>query len=207
MLIKKRRLVVLLIFLFHKSIGQVNPAEAATLHSLYTVMQVSPVEKAKDYTFKIANAHYNDEREFNKHIAVTKNENKSSFLNRLPAFNTDYTWQVIYNGSTGKKIGASPLYHFKIAALRIGDTSRKYRLRVLENKYNDSLLFFLDCAKAMYDLKGNAVWRLPEILPDVISKNVVTDLKPSPFNTITFIAGDNCYEVTIMAKCCGKAME
>ena len=196
MFVKRVCLIISLVLFFQKAIAQISPKEGSTLNTLYVPMQANSAIKAEKYTFRIALSHYDDVKEFEKHVSMIQNSDKSSLLSRVPSFNKEYTWQVVYSDRKGKKLNSSPLYHFRVLALQVGDTTRKYRVRVLENKYQDTdLHFFLDETSAIYDLKGNVVWQLPAFVPGVQGQGAISDLKLSPFNTITFIAGNAGYEV------------
>ena len=160
---KHASLFILLIFLFQRSSAQVSPLEGATLNALHVFMQAEPGIKAKEFVFKVAPGYYDNEHLFNKNLIREISTLENSLLNKLTDFNKEYTWQVVYKGETGKVTGVVPLHHFRIIS-DVEDSTKKYRVRVLENKYKDrNLYFFLDGTHSIYDLGGNAVWHLSGI--------------------------------------------
>ncbi|NCX95558.1 MAG: hypothetical protein EBX41_03955 [Chitinophagia bacterium] len=112
----------------------------------------------------------------------------------LPAFNMGYTWQVAYY-KQGKVLSVSPILRFHVNLPPSFDTNR-LRLRVLQRDTTmRNYYMLLDGNKALYNKRGELIWYLPSV--EGIDNNAVMirDLKMSCFNSLTFLNGDNAYEI------------
>lgn len=195
LMVKNRCLLFFLIFLAitKKGISQIFPKEGSKLNYVLTKFSVPGEAGVKQYEFRIAKGTQMNEKEFNSNIIFTLKDTSNRTVVKLPEYGSSYTWQVGYK--KGKKSYNSKLYHFSTDTSSIVDT-QKYRIRVLSNNYTDStLLFFLDYAKALYDVNGMPVWFLPDV-DSVVSKNIqIRDLKMTEDSTITFLSNDAAYEI------------
>lgn len=189
-------IIVLLAGAVQKAAAAIYPAEGTVLP--FTLMPFSvPAEAlAREYTFCVATGLYDDDRQFAQNVIATFRSKQSDCLARLPHWGTQYTWQATCTDKNGRKISATGLNHFSTISISFVDTT-VFRQRSILNTFPDtSLHYFVDAARALYDMSGNAVWVLPNIPGHVNMESQIRDLKVTPFHTITFLTDYGAYEVS-----------
>lgn len=173
--------------------------ENATLNYRIIAFSFPEVKGAGGYVIEIVQKHVDEYRVFNREIKQVVNSKVNSIAVEVPMFGAKYTWRVSAILG-GEKKESEYLYHFKIGQLPYTDTS-KYRLRIIKeaSKYADGYVF-VDATRTLYDMKGNAVWFLPDDAAYNAGTLSVQDLKASDAG-ITFITGEGFpYEVDYNAK-------
>jgi len=187
-MIKKLSFLFIFFITANQLYAQILPKEGVVLNYRLIGFKFPAEKNANKCKLEIAKGNYNTEDSFRKNIIKTIPCEKNKIIGEVPFFGESYTWRVVYANKTKIK---SELHHFSTGIIPEVDTS-KVRLRIIQpaEKYKDAYVF-LDNNKAMYDMKGNPVW----FLPDKISKGMYpTDLKLSPQGTITFLL-INAYEI------------
>lgn len=176
-----------------KGNSQIMPLEGSKLNYTLAGFSVPDESDVIEYEFKVAKGSYNDIKQFEKSVSIIKKSDINKVLIQLPAFGTNYTWQVAYTGKKRKKV--SKLYHFATDTSEYINTD-KYRVRVVTREYPDSsLLFALDYARVIYNMKGEPVWFLPSKPEYNTARMNLRDIKMSPQNTLTFVTGYGAFEL------------
>lgn len=191
---------IVLFFVCCCSLAQVKPVDNRLLNYRLIGFSVPPLPGVAGYTLEIAKGYYLREDSFRKNIINTQASKTRNIISEVPWFGCQYTWRVVYQ-FPDKNLSASPLYHFETGMIKEVDTSR-YRLRITKPaaKFSDAYVF-LDHGRALYDMNGNPVW----YLPDIEGKTIVpSDLKLTPFGTITFVDND-AYEINYDGEILWKA--
>jgi hypothetical protein len=182
---------ILLILGGDKIFGQIYPADGAVVPATRLPFTVDKVKNASSYLFHVE---YSSEKAFGKNPVATVSSQTNTAILELPAFGERYSWRVEYFDEHSKKSAESPVYHF--AAGRHDTNFRKYRLRVLQNRYPDtSLLFFADYANTLFNLSGKTIWRLPAEADSLGGWKKKDDIKYTRFNTITCISNGEGIEM------------
>ncbi|HYD22619.1 MAG TPA: aryl-sulfate sulfotransferase [Flavipsychrobacter sp.] len=182
--------------------AQVWPAEGSKLNYRLVTFTVPAKQGNHVYTLKVARGSYRKQEVFDRNVQIERVETNNRIVAELPSFDAPYTWQVEYEDKS-----KTALFHCYTKGSSMTDTS-KYRLRVIENKYaTDSVYFFLDYARSLYNMKGEIVWYLPDIIPYVDSVSRIRDLKMTPSGTITFLTDTGAYEVDYNGKLLWSAPE
>jgi hypothetical protein len=185
------RLILILFLLLPNFLdAQVFPKEGDRLHYRF-IGFLFPAGKG-NCTLEIAKGDYHSESDFINNVLIKQTAKQNRIVAEVPLFGCAYTWRVVYRESGWE----SPLYHFSTKELPATENNTT-RLTVTHQAetFTDAFLF-ADGNKTLYDLKGNAVWFLPDIFGE---RTVLRDLKATPQGTITFIAGqgsrENIYEI------------
>lgn len=171
--------------------AQVMPKEGSKLH--YRIINFSNPDlqgKSGKYKLEVAAGFYNNDDSFRKNIVITRPVSANSIIAEVPAFGAQYTWRITSGG------GNAALYHFATGIIPFVDT-HVTRLRIINEaqKFNDAYVF-LDGARALYDMKGNPVWYLPDIEGMMNERTLLCDLKMTSHGTITFMLRDmRAYEI------------
>jgi hypothetical protein len=143
---------------------------------------------------EIASGNHYKEESFRNNIIKTVSFKGNKIVAEVPSFGKTYTWRVTTTGRGAKK-EKNEFHHFSTTKNLQVDT-RNTRLRIIKKaeRFSDAYVFS-DGNKALYDMKGNPIWYLPE--SDTLFSKIayVADLKVTPQNTITFIAAANIYEM------------
>ena len=167
------------------------PAEGASFFARRIPFVAEKMKGADRYRFKIYEGRIEEGRKIKESPFFEEERTTNELIAELPLFNVEYSWWVEYLDKSGEKIGKSKIVHFRV----LGPDEQHYRIRVLENKYPDSTLcFFLDGCDALYNLKGEVVWYMAD-KRDPAKQLSKIDIRLSPFNTVTYIAGGQGYEV------------
>jgi len=185
---------LLLVFLLPLSVvAQVLPAEGGKLNYRIIGFSFSGIAAGTQGRLEVAEGHYNSIDSFRNNIVVTQKCEKSRVVAEVPLFGKDYTWRVTYPGANTSQ---EALHHFSTLKIPNVDTAHM-RLRVLQQakKYNDAYVF-VDGNRVLYDMKGNAVWFLPDNFGEFEHmKKELRDMKVSPQGTITFLIGTSIYDM------------
>ncbi|NDC40586.1 MAG: hypothetical protein EBZ77_03405, partial [Chitinophagia bacterium] len=175
------------------ALAQSPPGENEVLNYRLIGFTVPAGWAGNDTRIQIATGRYADEKLFIPNIVREKEIHGQRTLIEVPYFGRTYTWRLV-KGS-GKNAKTSDWHHFATGMSEHADTGRM-RLRITAaSQLKNPFYVFSDWSKTLYDASGNPVWYLPNI-PGAIGENtLVRDLKVSPFGTITFMGGDNIYEI------------
>ncbi len=192
---RKLAFYILSVIFFHQNVSaQIKPAEGALLHYRVVPISIPAVADAKRYRFEIAKGHYNNLDSFRKNICTYTESADNHAIAEAPAWGAEYTWRVTGTGNNDKSAGAE-LHHFSTDLLPNIDTNIT-RCRILKQAttYTDAY-FFSDGARTLYDMKGNAVWHVPNKEEFLNERLEMRDLKTTPQGTITFLLVDKAYEI------------
>ena len=144
------------------------------------------------YIIEIALGSHHIEDSFKKHLVKTINTKTTRVIGEVPLFGKQYTWRV----SSKAQKTPGEFHYFSTLTIPDVDTAvTRFRIIQQAEKYKDAYVI-LDATRAIYDMKGNAVWFLPDI--DGISReySVLKDLRATKYGTLTFIYEDaTAYEV------------
>ena len=175
------------------TLAQVFPVENSNVN--YRLVGFSfPAEKGiTEYSVEIAMGNCTNDAAFGKNKIQTLHTATNRVVAEVPFFGREYTWRTSY--TIKGKANFSKLHHF--ASVITGEVdSAVTRLSILKGaeKYKDAYVF-ADGSNALYNMEGKPLWYLPlkgKLNP---GKNKVMDLKLTPQGTITFLLGQNIYEV------------
>lgn len=183
-------LLLLFICIFCNLSGQTFPSEGSILN--YRIIGFSFPEKAKadNYRVDIASGKYTDDISFKKHLLKPQTGKTNKIIAEVPQFGSVYTWRVVYLAGN-KEVTKSGFHHFTTGKIPEID---KRRLRVVlpAGSYKDNYIF-VDGTRMMYNMEGKPVWYLPDVDKD--QETIEQDIKMTTRGTITFIKGDNAYEI------------
>lgn len=169
--------------------AQVWPLEGSSLHYRLIGFSVPVVSRVREYRLEVAPGYYNSVDSFTKNVIKIQRSKSCKMVAEVPAFGADYTWRVI-----GNNVSKNVLHHFRTSFSENVDTTH-LRLKVLTQALNyKGAYVFLDGNKVLYDMKGNAVWYLPERTLEATGWDV-TDLKLTSAGTITFLAAQKGFEI------------
>lgn len=173
--------------------AQTFPKESSNLNYRIIGFSFPKVHQATDYTIEVALGNYHKEDSFKNNIIYSLNTKKNKQIIEVPFFGKEYTWRYVCKHNNTTTTGN--LYHFSVAIIPDVDTN-KIRLRIIDSalKYKDAFIL-VDGNKAMYDMRGNPVWFMPETESLNHDNTKIVDLKFTPQGTITFLIGKNIYEV------------
>ena len=188
------RLFIALVLLVPLSlIARTTPEEGSKLNYRIIGFSFPDKEQAHNYKLQIAQGNYSDEKTFLEHVIVTENAKKNKIVAEVPEFGKQYTWRVIYGGTTAAN---GELHHFSTLTSPDVDTAvMRMRITHASEQYKDSYVF-VDCNKMLYDMNGKPVWFFPEIEGRNIDNIHLRDLKMSPYGTITSIVNGRIYELS-----------
>ena len=195
-----RFLLCLLVFLFIviRVDAQYFPGEGAQLN--YRLIGFSfPQAAGRICTLEIGKGFLNDEVLFQKYRIASYQCKAGRVLAEVPLFGAEYTWRIVGIGNN-MPVAAGVFHHFSTGSTIEVDTNL-FRLRIIEkaSKFKDAYVF-LDGSKALYNMRGQAVWYLP-LIPGIINeKSIVRDLKLTTRGTITFLLSNSVYEITYDGK-------
>ncbi len=199
MFFSNMRSLIIYLFIFNfistSIFSQVFPREHDTLCYRIVGFTFPEHPKASGYLVEIASGTFDSPDSFKKCIIKTVQTNSGRVIAELPAFGSPYTWRVnaVHNG---KKVTSGPMYHFTIGSSLYVDTNQvRVRVTAAGQKYQDGY-FFMDGSRAMYNMRGEPVWFMPELRGALRGNSMIRDLKLSPKGTITFLAEGDAYEVS-----------
>jgi len=188
-----KKIVFVVFFLaaaFLKLKAQILPAEGSSLNYRLIGFTFPAQPQISDYKIEIAEGNFNERSSFEKNITKKENCKTNKIIIEVPSFGKDYTWRVVYKGSTPAM--NNDLHHFSTRII----PDDVFRLRILKNagKFNDAYVF-VDGNNAMYDMNGKPVW-FPCIKgTEMLLPGTARDMKLSPRGTITFVMGDQALEI------------
>lgn len=178
--------------------AQVQPAEGASLHYRIIGFSFPLPDKSNNCKLEIARGNYYSEDSFKKNVVITRPCKGNRLIAEVPFFGERYTWRIVY---ADKRIQTdkSELHHFSTGIIPEVDTANIH-LRILKSasKYKDAYVF-LDNSRALYDMKGNPVWYIPDKLYKTLYPKgtlvAFRDIKLSNRGTITCLLEDKAYEI------------
>ena len=175
--------------------AQVVPAEGSKL--CYRIIGFSFPEQANTvkYSLQIARGNLSTDATFEKNIIATLTCSRNRKIAEVPSFGNEYTWRTIAVKNSNMQT-KSVLHHFSVKVTPDVDSSIS-RLRIIKNaeKYKDCYVF-IDGNRALYDMNGKPVWFLPGTDLKSNQDAYPRDLKITPQGSITFLTGDQPYEIT-----------
>jgi len=183
--------------------SQIFPRENSALNYRIVGFSFPSVEDGNKYKIEIAAGNYHSVDSFERNIFYSNYNKIKKIIVELPSFGKQYTWRVVSKGS-GPSDGA--LHHFSISIVPEVDTAQE-RLRIVQHalKYKDAYVF-LDGNRALYDMKGQPVWYLPDIDGFKTDNSKLRDMKLTSRGTITFIYEETgAYEVNYDGEVLWKA--
>ena len=180
--------ILLISYLFTFSLllnAQSTPIEGSKLNYRLIGISFSAKQGANKYKIDIASGDYNSEINFNDNIIQRIYCTKNKVIAEVPSFGSKYTWRVTcYIGK--KTISENIFHHFSTLPLLQADLDIS-RLRILEdNGMHSDAYVFLDGNRALYDMKGNEIWFLPENDDMQPLNSPLRDLKLFPKGTLLF---------------------
>lgn len=185
--------VLLFFFIPHQLSGQILPKEGSKLNYRLIGFSFPQIQDGTKCTLQIAKGYYNTKDSFNKNIIKSIDCTANKIIAEVPVFGSSYSWRVI---CASKRSIKNELHHFSTLVSPKIDTGIT-RLRIINEaqQYKDAYIF-IDALQALYDMKGNPVWFLPDSGYSLDEHANVRDIKLSPQGTITFLTdGGNVYEI------------
>ena len=173
--------------------AQLFPAEDASVNYRLVGFSFPGTQGVSDYMVEIAMGNYAANDVFLKNVVTTAHAATNRIIAEVPYFGRDYTWRSSYTSSG--KTNYSKLHHFTSVISGEVD-SPVTRLTIMKGaeKYKDAYVF-ADCSNALYNMDGKPVWYLPLKGKLVNKENKLMDMKLTPQGTVTFLIGQNIYEV------------
>jgi len=179
----------------------VLPREGSKLNYRLIGFSIGESPKQPVYNIEVAKGDLKDAASFlNSIVAVFECTGVKNVF-EVPSFGTDYTWRVVYPGA--KTAGTGKMHHFSTLKNEHVDTSL-LRLRVMKPaaiQYREDFVS-VDAGGVLYDMKGNPVWFIPDT--NGIG-GYLGDLKFTANHTLTFIRGQDAYEIGFDARVLWKA--
>lgn len=198
-------LLFLLLFLCADTYAQVIPANGDSLNYRYVGFVVP--EKMPGTTYQLEVGYFNptDKTMSDKPLLV-KSNTANKVLELLPAFGKSYAWRVMYYQKKSL-LDSTPYYHFTVMHNPYTDTSMSVMRIIDAAKGHDDLFVMVDRMRTMYNMQGEAIWFLPNLLPDMVDNlTIMRDMEMTPFNTITFLSSrKHACEVDFKGKLLWKA--
>ncbi|NDC41392.1 MAG: hypothetical protein EBZ77_07570 [Chitinophagia bacterium] len=197
--------IACLFFLFLVAKGAIArqlPEQGATVHYRLIGFSWLPVPGAREYMLEIAEGNMISEGEFAQHIVVSMPSIRPRIAAEVPAFGKEYTWRITEAASGFQ----SPLYHFNCAVPE-GYGGTLPRMRILKDnpRYKRGYVF-ADGVKAIFNMKGEMVWAIPQHLEPFRDAGMISDLKPNKSGTITFFLNDSKpYDISYSGQIIWKA--
>lgn len=183
--------------------AQVMPAEGSKLNYRLIGFKVPADSQAAHYKIEIASCNCNTEDSFKRNIISKHTVDNNKVIAEVPAFGDAYTWRYSYK--VGGAEVRSPLHHFStLFAPQIDSSVQRFRILQQAEKYEGDYVF-LDGNSALYDMKGNPVWYVPDMNGLLKGGNAIFDLKLSSHNTVTFILSYQAFELNYGGKIVWKA--
>lgn len=184
-------LLLLLLCCCTVSAAQIIPADGDSLNYRYVGFAVP--EKKAGTTYQLQVWYYNDaDSTLSDKPVLEKNAATNEMLELLPAFGKSYAWRVNYYHKK-QPIDSTPYYYFTVRHNPFTDTSLSVMQIINDAKGQDDLFVLVDKTRTMYNMQGEAIWFLPNVLPDMVDNyTVIRDLEMTPYNTITFLSSRKC---------------
>jgi Arylsulfotransferase (ASST) len=169
-----------------KNSPSVFPSEGRVLNYRIVGFSFPSVANADNYIIRVATDSCSSDTAFDRQASLSFVGYSNRLVEELPDWGAHYTWRVEARNKT-TTLSKSPLYHF--ATLMVPNVHTNYaRLIVTKpaEKYADAYVF-IDTGRTLYDMKGNAVWYLPDLDHFRMDTRRVRDIKMTPEGTITFL--------------------
>jgi len=197
--VHKFHIVLLCLFLVPKPLwSQILPPDGSNLNYRLIGFRFPSVPLAKNYKLEIASGNFISADSFKKNVIKTIPCKKSSVIAEVPSFGNQYTWRFSY--SVNNDTIYSSLHHFcTVSSAEVDTNSTRFRIVKHALKYKGDYVF-LDGNRALYDMNGKPVWYLPDIYGSMNKGDLLSDLKFSSHNTITFIFEYQAYEINYDGK-------
>ncbi len=178
--------------------SQIFPKEGSSLNYRLIGFEFPSIPEGGTCKLEIAAGVINSEDSFKRKILVSQDCKTNKIIAEVPAFGSQYTWRII--SPDNNKQAANIFHHFSTAIIQNVDTSlRRVRIIKKAEAYKNAY-FFLDGTRTLYDMSGSPVWFLPNF-DNLPNENFdVRDLKLTPQGTVTFIAGEDAYELNYNAE-------
>ncbi len=188
-------LLFLSLFVLKSNAQWQYPAQGKEINYRIAGFSLPEVPQTTQYTLEVTEGLYDNENFFKTHIIKRCTSKTNQLIVELPSWGQSYTWRFLYT-HPGNRTTSSPLYHFSTGKPPVVDT-HLYRLRIIKNakKYQQAYVI-CDKSRVIYDMKGNAIWYLPNIPGIIESNGEVRDLKPTFKGTMTFVTNNMAYEIT-----------
>lgn len=188
-----RNIYLLTILLFACGLytyGQTFPAEGSVLNYRLAGFTTEPDSKAAYYHFEVARIQNEEVGE----VIISQTENTHKAIITLPAFGENYAWRATLLNQKKKTIKKTSYIRFKTGQYVTVDTNQ-YKLIIVNNDVADSDLYVLmDYTTVIYNLKGEALWYLPDIKPVDDKHLQMRDVKATPFGTLTATTHSGAFE-------------
>ena len=176
--------------------SQTLPKESSVLNYRIIGFATSELAGKEGERIEIASGYYTDDKYFDDEIIISRPVSGGKIVLEVPQWGHCYTWRA-----AGKNWHGS-LHHFTTMASPLTDACvRRLRITKDAEQYQDGLVFS-DANKALYDMKGNAVWFLSNLENafNVNEQTNVRDIKLTPQGTLTFMIVQNVYETGLGGK-------
>lgn len=183
----------------------IKPAQGSELNYrliAFDIRSALPGGAIAAYNIEIAKGHITNADEFNKNITLSATAKNGKAVIEVPEFGVSYTWRISKNNIKNQ---SNYFYYFSTLSHPNVDTANFRVIIKKEAIMHKDAFVFMDGSRALYNMKGEAVWYLPDIKGLIDNYSIIRDLKISPFNTITFISFDKACEVNYDGKLLWKA--
>lgn len=193
---KKIALLALLLSAVNAKAQPTYPGEGDVLNYRLAGFTAAKQANAAKYLFEVAEYTTNNKgKDIPVNVLQQMSDSNRAIL-MLPAFDRGYIWRVNYLDAKEKIIGTTPYIHFRTGKYPTIDTG-KYRLAILDSAtHHDDLFIIMDFSSVIYDLKGNAVWYLPDV-PLIPEKNLeMRCIQPTRDGTFTATCNLDAFELS-----------
>ncbi len=172
-----------------RAIAGVFPVEGAKLNYRIVGFSFPALQDVTNYKIEVSTGMVADESLFRPQITSARSTT-NKIIAELPSFGTEYTWRIVYTSKINET-KKSALYHFSTGTIPQANNPDT-RLRTLKKNKNFHSYVMLNGTRTMYDMEGKPVWYLPDTgglgAPSY-------DIKYTDRHTITFLCGQDAYEV------------
>lgn len=191
----KKLLVLITLILLHNIVqAQIHPADGDTVNYRIVGFKVPEKQNVTGYLLEVYETYLRDDNTMYTRFLFNQESAGNRIIATIPSFGKTYKWRVKY--VTKNKITDSSKYYTFTAPHGKYTDANKYPMKVLKNELaGKDYYMFVDGTRTMYNMRGEAMWYLPDIHTIFDSNSLVRDLEITPFNTITLIAGNKGYEI------------
>lgn len=178
----------------YKTAGQVHPVDGDTVNYRMVGFEVPEKKNATEYVLEVYETYIKDDNTVHTRFLFEQKSTNSKIVTTVPEFGKSYKWRVKYF-IKNNLVDSTGYYLLSTGKGQYTDTA-KYHMRVLKNELaGQDYYIFVDGTKTLYNMKGEAIWYLPDI-PGVVNENsIIRDLEVTPFNTITFLTSKDACEI------------
>ncbi len=189
-----RGLTLLLLLATHTLLAQTFPGERGKLNYRLIGFILEDLPTTAKYEIEVATDSVSTEAAFKKNRIVHQAGATCKMLAEVPAFGKRYTWRGTYTDNKGKAVKTAFIHFSTLPGATVDTSNIRLRVTLPATTYKDAYVFS-DITRAMYNMKGEPVWFLPQMGNAGPDKTVVRDLKLSPRGTITLLLNDHPYEI------------